>query len=229
MSHEVNVENFKSQLELMNLSNDQLREARKELKLAPWNKDISEAMDILIAIKSGELTTNSRNISRKVKLNKSDSMLLGCAKLVKFVLSNNFTELEKKLFAKMLVEGFRKAHDQAESEFGKGKFLGHLYWTKSALELLADNAAIKKSLSDNLRHEHSVPLIYLAENILFKMSKDATELDIFEKIKTFGIVVIMTREEDSKLVPKNKMPDNWDKQDVFARYGKLKSQIIKRV
>lgn len=161
-------------------------------------------------------------------MTKSDSMLLACAKFVKFVLSNNFTELEKKLFAKMLVEGFRKAHDQAESEFGKGKFLGHLHWTKNALELLGDNLAIKKSLSDNLRHEHSVPLIYLAENILFKMPKEATELDIFEKIKYLGIVVIMTRDEDSALKLKSKMPDNWDRQDIFARYDDLKSQIVKR-
>lgn len=162
-------------------------------------------------------------------MNKSDSMLLGCAKLVKFVLSNNLTVLERKLFAKMLVEGFRKAHDQAESKFGKGKFLGHLYWSKSALDLLGDKTEVNKSISDNLRHEHSVPLIYLAEKILFEMPRDSTELEIFQKIKTFGAVVIMTRDEDKNLELKNKMPENWDQQDIFARYGKLTSQIIKRV
>lgn len=59
MDHELSVEKIKSQLELINLSLDELREARKELKPAAWSKDISDAMDRMIEAKSRELTNNA--------------------------------------------------------------------------------------------------------------------------------------------------------------------------
>lgn len=59
MNHEASVEKFKSQLELINLSLDELREERKELKSAAWNCDIREAMDRIIKAKSYEITNNA--------------------------------------------------------------------------------------------------------------------------------------------------------------------------
>ena len=158
-------------------------------------------------------------------------MLQACAKIVKFAITQNLHKSEKKVIAKMLVEGFRKAHDKAESSFGLGKFLGHTIWSEKALLRLNEIEKINKSLTNFLRHEHAVPLIYLAEKILLAKDPSTSIDEILILIKRYGRVVIIERVEDRELSFKNTMPDNWDGIDIFARYkenGVFKFKLIDR-
>ena len=139
----------------------------------------------------------------------SEIMLFACAKITKFAISQDLHNLERKVIAKMLVEGFRKAHDKAVSTFGSGKFLGHTLWSEKALKLLLESGNVDKNLTDRLRHEHAVPLIYFVEKILFKIDPEASLDFIYETIKKFGVVVIIARDEDTLLKPKNSMPQIW--------------------
>lgn len=59
MDQEVYVEKFISQLELLNLNLDELRDARKELKPAPWSNELIKAMDRMIESRSRTLTNNA--------------------------------------------------------------------------------------------------------------------------------------------------------------------------
>lgn len=158
-------------------------------------------------------------------------MLQACAKVVKFAITQNLDKSEKKVIAKMLVEGFRKAHDKAESSFGYGKFLGHTLWSEKALLRLDQAVKVDKSITDYLRHEHAVPLIYLTEKILLTLPSSTSVEEILVLIRRYGKVVIIEREEDKNLSPKNTMPDNW-KGDIFARYkdenGEFKFKLIDR-
>lgn len=166
-------------------------------------------------------------------MNQSEQMLFACAKIVKFALSQHLSALEKKVVAKMLVEGFRKSHDKAESAFGKGKFLGHTLWSEKALLKLSEIGQVNKELTDNLRHEHAVPLIYLTEKILLTLTPSSSVEEIYKVIDQFSQIVIILRDEDGKLSSRSDMPANWDGKDIFARYreddGSLKFKIINRL
>jgi len=154
-------------------------------------------------------------------LSDSDSMLMTCAKVVQFVLVNNFNTEEKKLIAKMLVEGFRKAHDKADVGLGMDKFKGHLFWSDAALATLAEKRTHNERVSIGLRHEHAVPLLFLVEEILFTLPRNSSLEGIYSEIKEYGKVVIITRDEDKMLKPSKTMPEGWsenNKNGVFARY-----------
>ena len=118
---------------------------------------------------------------------------------------------------KAIVESLRKLHDLAVSEKGKGKYLGHYpRWSKTVLE---DYACDKKVFSDKnkrakYRHEHVVPAVDVAK-ILLAMPAESSVDDVINVIDTYGVVAIITREEDSKL-PKA-MPKGWVSSDTSAR------------
>lgn len=124
---------------------------------------------------------------------------------------------------KAIVESLRKLHDLAVSEKGKGKYLGHYpRWSKTVLEdYNRDNTVFtNKNKRTKYRHEHVVPAMDVAK-ILLTMSPESSVDDVINVIDTYGVVAIITREEDSKL-PKA-MPKGWDSTDtshenLYARY-----------
>ena len=78
----------------------------------------------------------------------------------------------------------------------------------------------KKVKRKKYRHEHVVPAIDVAK-LLLKMPRSSSVEDVIAAIDIYGIVAIITREEDSKL-PKT-MPKGWDQTDtstenLYARY-----------
>lgn len=124
---------------------------------------------------------------------------------------------------KAIVESLRKLHDLAVSEKGKGKYLGHYpRWSKTVLQdyTLDQQVFSDKNKRTKYRHEHVVPAMDVAR-ILLNMSPKSSIDDVINVIDTYGIVAIITREEDSKL-PKA-MPKGWNSIDtrpenLYARY-----------
>ena len=85
---------------------------------------------------------------------------------------------------------------------------------------IASRAAIKhgrKHGINGLRHEHAVPRQQLADKII---SEKMTDTQIVNFLNKFCVAVIVTKDEDSLLRPRNEMPDAWiwDKKDIFRRY-----------
>jgi hypothetical protein len=77
--------------------------------------------------------------------------------------------------------------------------------------------ALAKIGSVGLRHEHAVPRMFITDRII---KRDLSAGDIFHLLRRLCVAVIVTKEEDRKLRPKNKMPLgwSWDDGDPYARY-----------
>lgn len=114
--------------------------------------------------------------------------------------------------AKMIAEGLRKLHDSPESEKGKGKFLGH--WPRWSMTVVKDyelDPLVFKHNVKKFRHEHVVPVLIQAK-ILLRMSRESTLDDVLANMDKYGIVAIITREEDKLLL--KSMPKDWDYLDT---------------
>ncbi len=153
---------------------------------------------------------------------KQEIFLRTCASLVSAKNRGVLTDIDDELLGTMIAEGLRKYHDIAESLVGKGKYLGHKYWSLAAWNLLLENNKIIDSkLKLNLRHEHLIPLKYLIRNKFFKLNSNLSLTEVMNEINSFAVVAIITKEEDKALNEskiKSKMPTDWDFNDVFARY-----------
>ena len=153
---------------------------------------------------------------------KQEGFLRTCATLVCAKNRGILKNIDDELLGTMLAEGLRKYHDISESIAGKGKYLGHKYWSLAAWNLLIENnKIIDSSLKLKLRHEHLIPLKYLIRNKLFKLTTDHSLVEVMNQINTFSVVAIITKEEDAilnKSKIKSKMPQDWDGIDIFARY-----------
>jgi hypothetical protein len=124
---------------------------------------------------------------------------------------------------KAIAESLRKLHDMAVSAKGQGKFLGHYpRWSKTVQEDYAQDNAVFLNMTKcrKYRHEHVVPVLDVAK-ILLKLPATSTIDDILNAMDTYGIVAIITREEDSKLA--KGLPKGWNSNDtsvdnLYVRY-----------
>jgi len=104
------------------------------------------------------------------------------------------------------------------SEFD-GKYRGCRYWSKKSLKMNGDNKM--------LCHEHIVPKRVIIEKIC--SLKSPTKRKIFDILQHFCIGCVVTREEDKKLNHaglRSKMPDDWDDKNPWARYDRVKIQVV---
>jgi hypothetical protein len=117
-------------------------------------------------------------------------------------------------------------------QFWQNKELG-LHNISRKKDMPRSKAAWKKPLNE-CRVEHAVPFTVVV-NCLMDM-KHLTVKAVTNVLKKWYVVMLVTKEEDLRLLKSGlryKMPDNWDKKDVFARYkavgivvaGKKKNQI----
>ena len=140
----------------------------------------------------------------------------------RFVASADLSNLDRTIARQMLGEGIRKLHDRAVSFRGQGKFRGHAHWSCTALALLRNNGGTERGIKKLLSHEHVVPVNVVLDILLRNAS--ATIDDMEGLIRRFSVVAIITREEEaivSKGGLKNKMPEHWDGNDVWARYKQV--------
>ncbi len=138
------------------------------------------------------------------------------ARVAKFFVDKKSEQTDRIIEQQMVREGIRKIHDAAKSFRGIGKYCGHAHWSVKALELLESNRGRVKGITDDLAHEHVIPVSVLVGDMLFK-NPPGTELEKYEsQICEFSIVAIITDEEHKKL---NKMPEGWQVgSDPWARY-----------
>ena len=106
------------------------------------------------------------------------------------------------------------------SEFD-GKHAGCKYWSK---------AAVESGLKDKgLVHEHLIPR-KLVREMLLNLEDPSPEAvnDILERL---CIGVVVTKGEDTRLNElklNSKMPDDWDQQNLWARYQAAQIEVIFR-
>lgn len=144
------------------------------------------------------------------------------AHTAKMFVDSRFVEFDKQIAGDMVMQGIRKIHDRAESKRGKRKYLGHGYWSTSALRVLdAHDGVFNDKATKKLRHEHVIPVKYLLDNFLFA-NPPGTALETYQKqLNKFGVVAIITRDESDRLDHaglSRSMPSNWEKLGLFARY-----------
>jgi hypothetical protein len=102
-------------------------------------------------------------------------------------------------------------------QYWQNKTLG-LHNTAQKKRIPRSKAALKKPLSE-CRVEHAVPFTVIV-NCLMDM-KHLTARAVTNILKKWYSVMLVTHHEDVRLRKKGlrfKMPDNWDKKDIFARY-----------
>jgi hypothetical protein len=81
----------------------------------------------------------------------------------------------------------------------------------------ATKSAKATKTKKGLRHEHAVPRMVLARLII---DLDLPVDGIFKLLDRLCVAVVVTRAEDLKLKPRNKMPDGWkwENGDPYERY-----------
>ena len=110
----------------------------------------------------------------------------------------------------------------------------HKYQMADFVSLKAEKQ-IKKGTYEGLVFEHMIPKEkYIQEPCIKKSieikinNEPISELEdfILNKLKKYWKLAVVTKEED-KLLSRNKMPDNWDKKNIKARYEAAKIPLTK--
>jgi hypothetical protein len=123
---------------------------------------------------------------------------------------------------------------------GLNKFLSNLAirlrgkYNINTVEYISVNALniINKKDVKNLIYEHMVPKeIYIQCPCLDAIKNDRmlTKEEIYELLNKYWYIALITREEDNllnKLKLRTRMPQNWDKNNIFARYELAKIPLI---
>jgi glucose-6-phosphate isomerase len=103
----------------------------------------------------------------------------------------------------------------------------HQYWQNKTLGLSSisqkkkiprSKAALKKPLNQ-CRVEHTVPLTVIVNHLMGM--KNLNPKAVANVLKKWHSVMLVTYDEDRRLLKSGlrfKMPDNWDKKDILARY-----------
>jgi hypothetical protein len=152
------------------------------------------------------------------------SKLRAVAELARFCVRNPDL-LDDKLIPQTLGVAVRKLHDFGECSRGRGKFLGHEYWSRDADALLRKNKRTDKGIRKYLRHEHVVPVNIIVSELL-SLDPKAPLSSFEEVISNLSLVAIITREEDAEKINKVKMKDapgtRWFDTDKWWRYRQAK-------
>jgi len=148
------------------------------------------------------------------------SKTIALATSIQVLRNSDAVLLDETLVRQMVNLGIRKLHDAASSHRGNGKYKGHSAWSKSALSILIKNNDSMTGITKYLSHEHVVPLKVVVDKI-FITPKDTSIQEYVDIINQWGVVAIITREEDllfRTFKLSKGMPEDWDGKDVFARY-----------
>jgi len=115
----------------------------------------------------------------------------------------------------------REASNKLTTSKGSGKDKAH-YMSKN----------IQKQLNagklDGLVLEHGVPVSFMNDRVL--KLKNKTHEEIAKIIRKWTVLSVITKKEHDKLKDKGlykKMPDDWDGINKFARYEKVKIELVK--
>lgn len=131
----------------------------------------------------------------------------------------------------ILAEGIRKIHDQAHSQRGKGKYLGHALWSKKALALLDQADGRISAIKRELAHEHVIPVSVVIDKLL-ELGSNADPESCEKVIRTWSIVAIVTRDENavlSRYKLGKTMPPSWDGKDPWARYRHADVNLLDQI
>ncbi len=111
------------------------------------------------------------------------------------------------------------------SFFNKNKLFACEYISEKALKLVKSNK--KQSLKGTI-FEHMVPKSAYIQKVSEEKAKKGIlkQKNVEQLLKKYFHCALITADEDKKLM-KNKMPDDWDKNDVFARYYIASISLIK--
>jgi hypothetical protein len=149
------------------------------------------------------------------------AMVYTVAKTTKYFVDSGFDGVDRKVAEKMINLGVRTIHDNARSPRGKGKYLGHDCWSRTALMLLEENGGTTQGITKKLSHEHAIPVSYLVKEILFKNAPNMPVQVYKSQIVEFSAVAIITRVELGQLNSvgyTQAMPPDWLDHGAFARY-----------
>ena len=138
-----------------------------------------------------------------------------------------------------IISSCKKFEEMGYGKTGSRKIIReciHFFWetgnnkpTKFSKKRIRSLMATKENNNKNLRYDHPVPLRVVCE-ILFSLDKinEKNIKFILEKfIKNGGVLI--TKDEDNKLTKmglKSSMPENWNGEDIFARYKKADIEIV---
>jgi hypothetical protein len=150
--------------------------------------------------------------------------LRAVAQLAQFCVRNPDL-LTDNLIPQTLGIAIRKLHDFGNSDLGKGKYLGHAFWSRRARILLAKNGGTDNGIKLHLAHEHVIPVKLVVDELL--ALKPESKITEFERlIRRLSRVAIITREEEIKMLRPVKLSqapsERWYFKDPWWRYRKAK-------
>lgn len=123
-------------------------------------------------------------------------------------------DLKDELTAKGINEGLNKFLSNAFLYIGnKDKYHQGDFYSKNAADI------IKTESKNELIYEHMVPKNkYIQKPCVEEAIKGTlTKEFVFEKLKSYWFIAIITKNEDKKLKGKT-MPNGWDRKNIFSRY-----------
>jgi hypothetical protein len=145
--------------------------------------------------------------------------LRSVAELARFCVSKPDL-LADSLLQQVLGIAIRKLHDHSQSVLGRGKYLGHAYWSEAARELLAQNGGKLRGIQNHLAHEHVVPLQLIVEQLL-RLPASSGVADFEAIISRLSLVAILKKGEEVELDNRLRalpLPPDWHEKDLWARY-----------
>lgn len=107
------------------------------------------------------------------------------------------------------------------------------YFSQNALEILKNKGIHAKDKKGGtlLCYEHIIPKNLILKPLIEKAKiGNLTQKDVYDQINKYYFVACITKDED-KLLSENKliknMPDNWNQEEILARYDEVKISLIK--
>lgn len=138
--------------------------------------------------------------------------------------------LDDTLLPQTLGIAIRKLHDFGECKLGKGKYLGHPYWSREARVLLEANSRKIEGIESSLSHEHVIPVSVVVKRLLSLPTKSSIQ-EFENEIRRLSLVAIIHRDQDASLravkISRSSNHD-WIESDPWWRYreAKILSQIV---
>lgn len=128
---------------------------------------------------------------------------------------------------KMLLWMSTEYNDEGKSD----KYIGVEYWSTGALRQTIINSYNNTFYYKDLRHEHSIPKVFIEDKIEELYEKAiATKDNILNLLNNYSHATIVNKDEDTVINKhglRSKMPKNWDGNDFLARYKEAGIAVAK--
>ena len=114
-----------------------------------------------------------------------------------------------------------------ESGMWKGKRLTNFY-SQKACDILIQRKKDKKVKTERLEFEHMIPKNIYQDEIVdaFRIKGEKSVSEIAKMLDNDWYLATITQSEKKVLLTKDTMPEGSNPHDIFARYPKLKKQLI---